>query len=324
MLTPGKTEPTPVLSVCMSVNGVDHEVLLKLEGKNPSGSIKYRTAVGLVRALNDEGRLTPASTIIESTSGNLGVALALVAREHGYRFHAVVDPKVQPERLRSMEALGAVVDCVESADGDGNFLEARLHRVQQLLAANEGYVWSNQYESPANPAAHAASTGPEIWQQTRGGLDTVFVAVSTGGTAAGIAEFFASTAPHVRVIAVDAVGSTALGFAPGVRQLTGIGSSRPSTFLKPEMVTTSLLVSDEEAFAMCGRLRAARGVAVGGSSGAVLAACARYVAEHPEIRLPLCLCPDDGEHYGESIFGADGEWPLGADQTRLLETVSLR
>jgi 2,3-diaminopropionate biosynthesis protein SbnA len=286
----------------MKVTRESRGVWLKLEAENPSGSVKYRTATSLVRQLETEGRLDKDSVLLESTSGNLGIALALVARQRGLDFCAVVDPKAQQPLLSKMRALGAMVEMVDEADPQGSYLDARIARVRELLSSSPGYVWTDQYESPANPAAHAATTGPELWRQSRGAMDAVFIAVSTGGTLAGVARYLRSTAPQIPVIAVDAIGSFALGYAAGPRRLTGIGSSRTSTFIEPGMYESSILVDDAEAFAMCRALKDTAGIMVGGSSGAVLSACSRYLEEHPAVRHPVCLCADDGANYSHTIF----------------------
>ncbi len=285
----------------MRVAGEARKVWLKLEGTNPSGSVKHRTALGLVRQLEDEGRIGPGQVLVESTSGNLGIALAHVAHQRGLSFHAVVDPKVQQPLLAQIRAMGATVEIVQEADSQGSYLEARLARVRELVTSS-AYVWTNQYENPANPAAHATTTGPELSRQSTGAMDAIFIAVSTGGTLAGVARYLRETAPEVRVIAVDAMGSAALGYGQGPRRLTGIGSSRISSFIEPWMYSDTVLVQDAQAFAMCRALRDETGILVGGSSGATLFACGRYLEEHPEVLHPICLCADGGTNYRHTIF----------------------
>ncbi len=291
-----------LVRVCMMVAGETRSVWLKLEADNPSGSVKHRTALSLVRQLEHEARLDRGRVLLESTSGNLGIALAFVARQRGLRFCAVLDPNVQRPLLRKMLALGATVEMVCEPDSQGSYLDARLARVKELMSSSPAYVWTNQYEAPANPATHAATTGPELWLQSDGAVDALFMAVSTGGTLAGVAQYLRDVAPHVSVIAVDAIGSAALGNAAGPRRLTGIGSSHISAFIEPWMYRSSILVSDAEAFAMCRALEEGTGISVGGSSGAVLFACSRYLEEHPEVRYPVCLCADGGANYTHTIF----------------------
>lgn len=305
---------TPLVEVELLVEGRPRPVRLKLESENRWGSSKDRTALGLLRALEERGELRPGATVVESSSGNLGVALAALARERGYGFVAVVDPRVSVANLGAMRELGAHLELADEPDDHGGYLLARLRRVQELVDG-EGHAWTNQYGNPANPGIHYAETAPELWRQSADACDAVFVAVSTGGTLAGIARYLRETAPQVQVVAVDVVGSVALGFPAGPRLLTGIGSARPSEFLVPADYDAAVLVTTEEAVAHCRALAAATGVSVGGSSGAVLAACAGYLALHPDCGTAVCICPDGGAKYLDTIYRDDwlGARDLGPD-----------
>ncbi len=295
---------TPLCPVTVLVRDRPRAILLKLEGLSPAGSIKGRTARFLVDALAVEGRLGPGTTLIESTSGNLGVGLAIVAAARGYRFHAVVDPKVPTAALKRMRHLGATVEMVADADPNGAYLGARLARVHERCASSDTFVWTDQYGSDANPRAHEMGTGPEVLAQA-GVVDAVFAAVSTGGTAAGLARFFSVVSPSTRTIAVDVEGSVVFGGAPGPRLLTGLGSAQRSRFLPPGLVE-AMIVSDEQAIRACRALWACSGIKVGGSSGAVIAACSRYLARHPEVERAVCVCADGGENYADTIY--DDAW----------------
>lgn len=299
-------EITPLLPIVIVIKDVPRKVYLKLEGTNPTGSVKYRTAYSLIASLEAQGMLRRGSTIVESTSGNLGVALAFLCREKGYHFIAVVDPKTTQENLEKMQSMGARIAMVDQPDENGGFLLSRLRYVQQLRQSSREYVWPNQYMNEANPSIHYRSTGPEIYRQMSERVDAAFVAVSTGGTLGGIGRFFREVSPQTQVIGVDAHGSVIFGTPPGPRKLTGIGSSRLSSFLTPDLYHTYMLVGDREAFAFCRALYAQTKVSVGGSSGAVLAACARYLHEHPDVCRVVCLCADTGENYSSSIFS--DEW----------------
>ena len=299
---------TPTVPVA-AVHGIRVDTIhLKLEAFNRFGSIKARTAAGLIDALEAKDLLWPGIRIVESTSGNLGVALAGIAAERGYRFTAVVDPRTPPALLEGMAALGAEVDLVTEPDGAGGYLISRINRVRALTTGRPDRVWPNQYANPANPRAHELGTGPELARQAGGAMDAVFVAVSTGGTLAGIGRYLRAHHPRCRVIGVDVPGSVVFGGPPGPRLLTGIGSSVRSRFLEPWMYDGHLEIEPGEALAACRRLAGQTGIEVGGSSGAVLAACLRYLRAHPEIRHPVCLCPDGAIDYGP---GAD-PWTGGA------------
>ena len=299
----GNTLIKPIYFV---IQGKVRKVYLKLEGANPTGSVKDRTGYALIQNLEERGVLREGSVVIESTSGNLGVALAFICQARGYGFIAVVDPKTTSENIAKMHVLGAQVDIVDQPDATGGYLLSRLARVQELPQQYAHYVWTDQYSNSANPAIHYTTTGPEIYRQMNGKVDTVFVAVSTGGTLTGIGRFFREASPATHVIGVDARGSVVFDAPPAPRKLTGIGSSRRSSFISTEIYDSHTLVGDEEAFTFCRALHSATAIKVGGSSGAVLSACARYLYDHLEMTNVVCVCSDSGENYISSIF--NDEW----------------
>lgn len=293
---------TPLQPISLVLRDKIHITYLKLEGANPSGSIKIRTAYSLVQDLENRNLLGKDTILVESTSGNLGVALSMIAKAKGYRFLAVVDPKTTSENIEKMRSLGAQIEIVDQLDANGSYLLTRLEYIRQLCRTSSKYIWSNQYTNTANPYIHYTQTGPEIYHQLHGQVDAIFIAVSTGGTLAGIGKYFREVSPRTRIIGVDARGSVIFGTPPAPRKLTGIGSSRASSFLQQEYYDTYRIIGDEEAFAFCRALYNATNIRVGGSSGAVLAACAQYLEEHSEIQRSVCLCPDTGENYTSSIF----------------------
>jgi 2,3-diaminopropionate biosynthesis protein SbnA len=293
---------TPLRPIALRIAGRIRIVHLKLEAANPCGSLKDRTALSLIDDLERRGRLEQGSVLVESTSGNLGIALAWLARAHGYRFVAVIDPKTTPENVTRLRQLGARLELVDTPDLTGAYLLARIERVRELCAASGAYVWPDQYANPANPRAHEQGTAPELLEQLDGELDAVFVPVSTGGTLAGIARFCRRESPATQVIAVDAHGSVALGGRPGRRLLTGIGAGKRSSFVTPDLYDQSLLVHDGEAFAYCRALAASTGIQLGGSSGATIAACARVLAGDGELERVACICPDGGDSYRSTIY----------------------
>lgn len=297
---------TPLHPIEVVIQGQARTIHLKLESQNPTGSVKDRTAFGLLRALEEEGRLRRGSCLVESTSGNLGVALAFLCKLHGYDFIAVVDPKTTEENIARMRALDAQIELVTQPDIYGGYLLSRLERVRELCRRSARFVWSNQYGNPANPSIHQETTGAEIYRQMYGRIDAVFLAVSTGGTLAGVSAYLRAASPKTRIVAVDACGSVVFGAAPAPRKLTGIGASQPSHFLRPDHYDDFTLVTDSQAFAWCRALESELGLRVGGSSGAVLSACTRYLEQHPYLKRVVCLCPDDGAHYASSIF--DDAW----------------
>jgi 2,3-diaminopropionate biosynthesis protein SbnA len=298
---------TPLSPIHMRINKRNpRTVYLKLECANVTGSMKDRTGYALIQDLENRGLLNASSSIIESTSGNLGVALALICKTKGYQFIAVVDPKTTQENINKMEALGAKIDLVHHPDENGGYLLSRLARVQELCAHNQNYVWTNQYMNSANPLIHYLSTGPEIYQQMNRKIDVIFVPVSTGGTLAGISRYLREVAPAVTIVGVDAYGSVVFGSPPTARKLTGIGSSRPSKFITKDTYDYHICVRDKEAFSFCHALYQKTGLKLGGSSGCVLFACMKFLTDHPEMKDIVCVCADSGENYNTTIF--DPTW----------------
>src|SRR5215212_9387118 len=194
---------TPLQSIYLIIDKTPRKVHLKLEGQNPAGSVKDRTAYALIQELEERGALNADSIIVESTSGNLGVALAHICRSKGLSFLAVVDPKATKENLARMRALGAQIEMVHQSDSAGGYLLARLERVKELCRSSARYVWTDQYSNPANPHAHYSSTGPEIYRQMGGEVSAVFAAVSTGGTLAGVGRYFREVSPATKIVGVD-------------------------------------------------------------------------------------------------------------------------
>lgn len=294
---------TPLLSLRVPLGGRSVRVRLKMEGENSFGSIKARTAHALLGSLEAAGRLVPGSRVVESTSGNLGVALAGLCAQRGYRCTLVVEPST-PQRSRDdMAAHGAEVVVVREVAG-GRTLDARLAAVRDILANDPTAVWTDQYENPANPLAHQWGTAAELARALPAHrLDAVSVAVSTGGTLAGIARYFREHRPRTRLLAVDAVGSAALGGAVGERpfKLAGFGSGQKSRFLTGDEWDRALTVHDVHAAMACHGLSESTGVRLGGSGGAAVLAALLHTLDTPGNAEVVCICPDAGDKY-EQIY----------------------
>lgn len=297
--------PTPVVPVRLQIDGVQRTLWLKLEAYNPYGSIKARTALALWQ--NVASRIDAQAGVIESTSGNLGLALAAIAAAHRVPFTAVVDPRVSRSLVRDIRALGARVVNVDLPDRAGGYLLNRLEYVRERLRDEPRLVWTDQYTNPANPAAHARWTAPELHRQTAGAHMSVLVAVSTGGTLAGFRSHLFETGADWDLVGVDVTGSAALGGAPGRRVLSGIGSSRASSFL-PGGHRPTLYVTPQEAVSTCLWLREKTGLGVGPSSGALVAAALRLFRTDPGRTAAACVCPDGADRYGETVYS--GSWRL--------------
>jgi len=292
---------TPMVTV--RVDG--RPVALKLESRNPGGSMKDRTARFMIRRLLASGRVRPGGVIVDSTSGNHGVSMAWVCKALGLRFIAVSDPRATPENVARMRALGAEIMIVTEEDGAGGYILTRMNRARQI-SEQRGAAWLNQYGNRDNPLAHRYSTGPELLRQSAGRrLDAIFVPASTGGTLAGVGAHFRRASPGTRVVAVDQVGSALLGGATGRRVVNGLGSSRPSEFLDPGLFDEVAVMGGAEAFATCRALLAGTGLELGGSSGAAVAAAARWLDRHPDAQVAV-ICPDHGANYRTTIF--DDAW----------------
>ncbi|MFD7630651.1 pyridoxal-phosphate dependent enzyme [Streptomyces sp. NPDC059851] len=305
---------TPLLSLRVPLGGRTVSVRLKMEAENSFGSIKARTAQALLGSLEAAGRLGPGSRVVESTSGNLGVALAGLCAERGYRCTLVVEPST-PQRSRDeMAAHGAEVVVVREVAG-GKTLGARLDAVREILANDRTAVWTDQYENPANPRAHQWGTAAELARAVpEHRLDAVSVVVSTGGTLAGVAGYFREHRPRTQLLAVDAVGSAALGGAAGDRpfKLAGFGSGQRSRFLTGGEWDRAFSVHDVHAALACCRIAESAGVRLGGSGGAAVLAALLHALDTPGAAEVVCICPDAGDKY-EQIYARPLPVPPEAD-----------
>lgn len=321
----GRPAPTPVSELLTSYKARHHTIVLKHECHHPSGSVKERTALGLLHALHSEQPLTPGTTVVESTSGNLGLALAQHLAEIGCRFIAVVDPKTPATTCHTLRAAGASLRLVDEEDGHGGYLHNRLETVRGMLRTNPELRWTDQYSNPANPLVHAQTTGPEILAQGGPDLGAVYVAVSTGGTLAGIARHVRANTTGITITAVDARSSIASDAddlqesdpMAATRLLPGIGASRRSSFLHADTYDTRHQISDWDAIALCRILREDTDIGIGGSAGSVLSACIADLGGAEPPSKSLCLAPDDADRYEDTVY--DDDWLA---VTGLLEPVN--
>lgn len=281
------------------------DVFLKIEGLNPAGSIKVKAALGLVADAERRGVLRPGGRIIESSSGSLGIALSMVAASKGYAFTCVTDPNVPPQSLGLMRALGARIVMVDQRDRNGGFLGTRIELIRDRVAADPELVWLNQYANPANPQTHAATTAASILREI-GQVDHLFVGAGTTGTLMGCVDHFRAFSPHTRIIAVDAEGSVTFGSPPGRRHIPGLGTSRRPELCRPDAVDDVVLIPEAETIRTCRRLARERGLAVGGSTGTVLAAVLRSAPVIAAGARVVAISPDLGDRYVETVYS--DEW----------------
>jgi N-(2-amino-2-carboxyethyl)-L-glutamate synthase len=278
-----------------------HGLFLKCEGFNFAGSIKLKAASEMVEAADREGALGPKSVLVESSSGNLGVALSMIAASKGRRFVCVTDSRCNLSTRLLMEALGSKVHVITEPDAIGGFLGARLDYVRALCAADDRYVWLNQYTNPGNWQAHYRATAPAIARQFPR-LDVLFVGAGTTGTLMGCARYFREWHRPVRVVAVDSVGSVTFGGPPGRRMIPGLGASVPPALLDESYIDEVVRVEEADTVRACHRL-ARRGFLFGGSTGTVVSGAIGWLARHGSPgSTAVAIAPDLGERYLDTIY----------------------
>ncbi|MES4903974.1 MULTISPECIES: 2,3-diaminopropionate biosynthesis protein SbnA [unclassified Streptomyces] len=275
---------------------------LKCEGFNFAGSVKLKAAATMVEAAEQSGLLTKDSILVESSSGNLGVALSVIAADKGYRFVCVTDNRCNRATRRMMEALGAQVHSVTRPDEEGGFLAARLNHVRALCAADPRYVWLNQHGNPYNWIAHQRTTAPAIARQFPD-LDVLFVGAGTTGTLMGCARYFRESGIPVTVVAVDTVGSVTFGGPALPRMIPGLGAGVRPELLDVSYVDDVVMVEEAETVRACRRLASA-GFLFGGSTGTVVAGAQRWLAAHHrgEELTAVAIAPDLGERYLDTLY----------------------
>jgi cystathionine beta-synthase len=286
--------------------GVD--VVVKLETTNPGGSSKDRPALTMIDAAERDGSLQPGGVIVEPTSGNTGVGLAIVAAQRGYRCIFVMSDKMAPEKVRLLEAYGAeVIVCPTAvAPEDPNSYYSTAER---LTRETPGAFRPDQYSNPANPLAHYQSTGPEIWRDTDGTVTHFVAGAGTGGTISGVSKYLKEQNPAIRVIAADPEGSVYSGGAGRPYLTEGVGEDFWPENYDPTLVDEVIAVSDADAFAMARRVTYEEGMLIGGSGGTAVAAALRVAATAPKGSRIVVLVPDSGRGYLSKVFNDD--WMRG-------------
>ncbi|MCB6501137.1 cysteine synthase A [Colidextribacter sp. 210702-DFI.3.9] len=298
----GKT-PLLELTHLEQVEGLQARVLGKLEYLNPAGSVKDRVAKAMIDDAEQRGALKPGSVIIEPTSGNTGIGLASVAAARGYRIIIVMPETMSVERRQLMKAYGAELVLTEGAKG----MKGAIAKAEELAREIPNSFIPGQFVNPANPAAHKASTGPEIWEDTDGKVDIFVAGVGTGGTVTGVGEYLKSRNPNVKVVAVEPAASPVLskGVA-GAHKIQGIGAGFVPDVLDTKIYDEIIPVENDDAFATGKLVGKKEGVLVGISSGAALWA-AIQLAKRPENKgkTIVALLPDTGDRYLSTPLFAD-------------------
>ncbi len=288
---------TPILKLnnYIAAHELGANIFAKLEYFNPAGSVKDRIAKAMIDDAEAKGLLKPGATIIEPTSGNTGIGLAAVAAARGYRIILTMPETMSVERRNLLKAYGAELVLTDGSKG----MKGAIAKADELAAATEGSFIPSQFTNPANPAAHKASTGPEIWDDLEGKVDVFVAGIGTGGTITGVGEYLKSKNPDVKVIAVEPAGSPVLSKGQaGPHKIQGIGAGFVPDTLNTDVYDEVIPVENEDAFATGRELARKEGLLVGISAGAAVWA-ATQIAKRPEFagKNIVALLPDTGDRY---------------------------
>lgn len=297
---------TPLISMKL-IEYPNMSLFIKHEAFNPTGSVKDRAAAYILKKILANGTININTTIIESTSGNFGVALSAYCKYHGLRFIAVVDPHITSMNEMLIRSNGAEMIKVDTPDIYGSYLESRIKKVKELVTQIENSYWVNQYENPLNAKAYYESLGKEICYQIEE-IDYVFLSVSSGGTITGVSKKIKENFPNVKIIAVDVEGSVIFNTASRKRYIPGIGSSIVPKILDEALIDEVIMTDEIASIDACYELLEKHNFFVGGSSGTVLSGIKKYFL-NKEMKQPInvvTIFPDRGERYHNTIYNQ--EW----------------
>lgn len=286
---------TPLVRLRRLTKATDAEVLVKLEFQNPGGSVKDRIALNMIESAEAEGKISPDSIILEPTSGNTGIGLAMVAAAKGYKCALVMPDTMSVERRKLLLAYGAELILTPGSEG----MSGAIQKAEELAASDPQYFIPQQFQNPANPEIHQLTTAEEIWRDTEGKLDILVVGVGTGGTLTGVSKALKERLPELKVVAVEPADSQVLaGDEPGAHKIQGIGAGFIPDVLEMNLVDEIIPVKNDEAFQMARRLPREEGILVGISSGAAIHA-ALQVAQRPEnvAKRIVVIVASNGERY---------------------------
>lgn len=292
---------TPLLRVDRMAENLKPTLLAKLEFLNPGGSVKDRLGIALLEDAERRGLLREGSTIVEPTSGNTGVGLAQAAARKGYRCVFVMPDKMSPDKIRLLRAYGAEVVITPTAvpkESPDSYYSVAERLARELPNAFQ----PNQYANPANPRIHYLTTGPEIWEQTEGGIDYFVAGMGTGGTITGVGRFLKERKPAVEIVGVDAVGSLYTGSEARPYKVEGIGEDFIPSTIDLSLVDHFVTVSDRDAFLTARRFARREGLLTGGSGGAALFGALEFCRRLPEGKVVVVLLPDTGRNYLSRFF----------------------
>jgi cystathionine beta-synthase len=292
---------TPMVRLARIGAGLKCDLIAKLETTNPGGSSKDRPALTMVTAAEQDGLLGPGSTIIEPTSGNTGVGLAIVAAQRGYKCIFVMSDKMAPEKIDLLRAYGAeVVVCPTAVAPEHP--DSYYSTAERLTKETPNSFRPDQYSNPHNPRAHYETTGPEIWAQTKGRVTHFVAGAGTGGTITGVGRYLKEQNPNIKIIAADPAGSVYSGGAGRPYLTEGVGEDFWPANYDPSLVDEVIAVSDADAFAMARAVTQREGILIGGSGGTAVAAALKAGESLPDDAVVVVLIPDSGRGYLSKIF----------------------
>jgi len=278
-------------------------VHLKLEGINVAGSIKLKPALKMISDLEARGQIKKDTHLLESSSGNLGIALSMVCANKGYRFTCVTDPNASPHAYKAMRAVGADVIVVTDRDDHGGYLNTRINLIKKMCLEDARYIWLNHYASESNWSAHYSTTATEL-SEAFPRVDWLILGAGTTGTLMGCGRYFKERHPRTRVIAVDAKGSVTFGAAAGKRYIPGLGTSRRPEILDDAYFDEVLYAPEPETIMMC-RTLARKGMLTGGSTGSILVGVRQLLNRIKPDDVVVAVSPDMAEKYLDSIYSDD-------------------
>ncbi|GAA1340589.1 cysteine synthase A [Arthrobacter roseus] len=294
---------TPLVRLNHLTEGLDAEVAVKLEFYNPANSVKDRIGVAIVNAAEASGQLKPGGTIVEGTSGNTGIALAMVGAARGYRVILTMPETMSTERRVMLRAYGADIILTPGAEG----MSGAVERAQQIVAETDNAIWAQQFANEANPAIHRSTTGEEIWEDTNGEIDIFVAGIGTGGTITGVGQLLRERKPGVQIVAVEPKDSAILtGGAPGPHKLQGLGANFVPEILDTDIYDEVFDAPLEESIQVARDLGRREGILGGISSGAIVWA-ALELAKRPENKgkLIVAIVCDFGERYISTLLYDD-------------------
>lgn len=285
---------TPLIKINRISEENSAEIFVKLESFNPAGSVKDRIALNMIEDAEAKGKIKKGDTIIEPTSGNTGIGLALVCAVKGYRLILVMSESMSFERRNLLASYGAELVLTPAKDG----MQGAIDKANEISKGHPEYFMPNQFENPANPAIHKKTTAVEIWDAMDGRIDAFVAGVGTGGTITGVGEFLKEKNPDIKIIAVEPAGSPVLsGGRPGPHKIQGIGAGFIPKVLNRGIIDKIITVGDDDAFKMAKRLAREEGLLVGISSGANMMASLQVAKELGKGRRVVTVLPDTGERY---------------------------